>query len=117
MTWRMKIGEELGFNVKPVIGSHIEIDTWTTGELLQDCDDWDKAEFRVKTCGGDLAINVEVTGQTIQRPFGVWGGEFVRAKITFVADKCVDWFTGEMVGEDTIVRGWLEVTPKEKVWL
>lgn len=116
MTWRMKLGQELGFTVAPKVGSYVEVDTWNRGELLQDCDDWDKAEFRIKTCGGDLAVNVEVTGTTLQHPFDKWT-DFVRVKVTFVADKCVDWYTGEMVGEDTVVRGWLKVGAEEKVWL
>jgi hypothetical protein len=63
-----------------------------------------------------LAVNVEVTGRTIQKPHGRWGADFVRVKITFVADKCRDIYTGEMVGEDEVVRGWMKVTEKERVF-
>jgi hypothetical protein len=118
--WRTRIGmgdNETGFTVKPVVGSYVHFDSWGHGESLSDCDDWGKAEFRVKTCGGDIAINVEVTGRCLREP-PCWHShhDWARVKITWVADKAVDWYTGEMVGEDVITRGWLLVESKEKFY-
>jgi len=116
MTWRRKLGQELGFTVEPKVGTFVKPDGWSWGECLTSGDDWDKCQFRLPSTGGELAVNVEVTGTTLQNPFGRWGADFVRVKVTFVADKCPDMFTGEMVGEDVEVRGWMKVTAEEKVW-
>ncbi len=119
MTWRMKIGEELGFNVRPVVGSYVKPDGWNHGECLVSGDDWDACQFRLPSQHGyELAVNVEVSGHTLQHPSNMYPGrDYVRVKITFVADKCVDWYTGEIVGEDTVVRGWMEVTRAEKEYI
>lgn len=93
----------------PQVGSYVVPDGWGSGELLQKCDDWDQADFRLKTIGGDLAVNAKVTGRTLQRPYGKWFGTYVRVAVTFVADKGCDWYTGEMVGEDVTVRAWMKV--------
>ena len=98
-----------GMNIEPQVGAYVVPAEWGTGELLKSCDDWDQADYRIKTIGGDLAVNVEVTGHTLQHPYGVWFGAYVRVKITFVADKCPDMYTGKMIGEDVIVRGWMSV--------
>lgn len=117
MTWRMKLGQETGYNVVPQVRSFVKPDTWNHGEFLTDGSDWDKCQFRLPTKAYELAVNVEVTGRTLQCPFGRWGADYVRVKITFVADKAVDWYTGEMVGEDVETRGWMLVTDREKEWV
>lgn len=54
--------------------------------LLEPCDDWDKAEFRVEA-GGLLAtmvaVNVRITGRKVHRN---WGAKRIRCKIEFVGD-------------------------------
>jgi hypothetical protein len=61
-------------------------------------------------------VNVEVTGWTLQRR-GAFGSEFIRIKLTYVADPMdVDIYTGERQSEDVSVGGWMRVTEREKVW-
>jgi hypothetical protein len=103
--------------ILPREGAYIHPDGWALGRVLHDCYDWDQAEYRFYHGDSEgrsitVAVNVEVTGRTLQQPFGRWAGagSWIRVKITFVADKCQDWYTGEMVGEDTVVRGWMEVS-------
>jgi hypothetical protein len=61
---------------------------------------WDKAQFYLPTNSGgpikELAVNVTVTGRTLQR---MQGDLFVRVKIEFVGDGEPSTFTG----------GWLKV--------
>lgn len=95
------------YEIKPAVGNYITAENWHSA--LLECDDWDMAEFRLTGNFCQPAANVEVTGRTLQWPEGVSGGAFVRVKITFVADKGIDWYTGEIVGKDVIVSGWLKV--------
>ena len=98
---------QMRYTVKPEIDSLI-MGIYAGGSRLIDCE-WDKAEFRLPGRNGDYAVNVKVTGRTVQYPYGVSGGAFVRCAVTFVADKAIDWYTGEMVGEDVTERAWLKI--------
>lgn len=87
----------------PAIGKRIVPDGWgnlgnTAGSQLIACDDWDKAEYRLPSpyWNYETAVNIEVTGRTIQTIGGCYG---IRVKITFVGD----------YEPDVIVRGWMEV--------
>jgi hypothetical protein len=107
------------FDIVPQVGSHITIDAWGDKWVKLETDDteWELCEFRVPAGNGlyHLATNVEVTGCTIQRRT-YFKDEFVRVKVTFVADPLdVDGITGERLSYDTVVSGWLLVTEKEKV--
>jgi hypothetical protein len=64
----------------------------------QNCDDWDKADFRLSSgrLGIDLAVNVEQSGRKLRWPDGFGSNPAVRVKITFVGD-------GE---EDQVTHGW-----------
>lgn len=97
-----------GREIVPQIGSYIEPDRWSYGNKLV-ASDWDEAQFRLLTqyrAGGaytptpsgyvEVAVNVEVTGRTLQRrKFGLW----VRVRITFVGD----------CEPDETVSGWMIV--------
>ena len=91
--------------VTPAVGKRVIPDGWgnpgnTSGSLLIPCDDWDKADFRLPTgyheFHYDLAVNVEVTGRTVQSKGGCY---VIRVKVTFVGD----------CEPDTISGGWMEV--------
>ena len=84
-------------NVRPVVGSFIKTDWWNS--RLMDCDDWDQADFRLEGTIVQVAVNVEVTGRTLQFPFGTQGGAWVRAMVTFVGD----------CEPDQHQRGWMMV--------
>lgn len=88
-------------NITPKIGSRVWIDNYLTFEILVDEDCWDKADFRIPTglkVIESLAVNVEVTGRSIQYRSDCCE-PVVRVKITFVGD-------GE---PDQISRGWMIV--------
>lgn len=94
---------QAGIAPRPVVGSYVELDTDSRhyfGEHLMACDDWDAAEFRIPVTSLRVpaAVNVTVTGRTIQRR-GPGGGRWVRIRVTFVGD-----------GEPNVNRGgWLFV--------
>ena len=91
---------EAGITPTPEVGSYIELDNdGATGRLMA-CDDWAAAEFRLPVTSLRIpyAVNVQVTGRTIQRN-GVWGSRRVRVAVTFVGD-------GE---PDVTLRGWMNV--------
>lgn len=85
-------------DVTPTVGTYVKPDGWAFGERLTEGDSF--STFRLPTGSGgpikSLAVEVEVTGRTIQRK---WDMRLVRCKITFVGD----------CEPDTVVRGWLEV--------
>lgn len=75
-----------GNEIEVEVGSVIKPDGWGLSERLQSSD-WDRAQFRLPTghqiCSLQLAVNVAVTGRTLQRREGdLW----VRVKIEFVGD-------------------------------
>ena len=81
---------EAGITPEPQVGSYIELDTqanYHVGDSLESCDDWDKAEFRfpVTSLRIPYAVNVKVTGRTLQRRGG-FGARWVRVQMTFVGD-------------------------------
>jgi hypothetical protein len=82
----------------PMVGEFVKPDGWYVGGELE-ASEWEKAEFRLGTwrAGGvkmRLAVNVKVTGETVQVREG--GFLAVRVAITFVGD-------GE---PDVTVGGW-----------
>lgn len=80
----------------PKVGDVIICDGWGKSHCAEPllADDGYKdssfpgCQFRVPLRGGQymVAVNVYVTGRTLQRPFGVYGGWWVRTKIEFVGD-------------------------------
>ena len=90
---------QAGITPVPSVGTYIELDNGAGGQLLS-CDDWARAEFRfpVTSLRIPCAVNVQVTGRTIQRD-GVWGSRRVRIAVTFVGD-------GE---PDATIRGWMNI--------
>ena len=90
--------------VKPTVGTFVVCDEWAHGAVLNPCDDWDKADFRLPG-HVPFAVNVVVTGRTLQNPFGL-ATTFVRCKVVFVGD----------CAPDVEVRGWMEVTEQNKVF-
>jgi len=101
--------------IVPSVGSYVYYEEWQHGSTLIDCT-WDKAKFRLNDNLCQPAVNIDVTGRTIRYPFGSFCGPYVRVKITFVADKCIDWYTGEMVGQDVVVRGWMKVDDTNRTY-
>ena len=90
---------EAGFTPTPEVGTYIELDNGAAGCLMA-CDDWAAAAFRLPVTRLRIphAVNVWVTGRTIQRN-GVWGSRRVRVAVTFVGD-----------GEPSVtLRGWMNV--------
>lgn len=78
-------------------GAFVAPDNWAHGSFLSDCTEWTLADYRLTSPSGvPCAVNVEVTGRTIQRaPYT--GAARVRVRIEFVGD-------GE---PSTSVGGWL----------
>lgn len=87
----------------PQIGSLVRPDEWRNAHRLVESD-WSEAPFRLPTGRmmpwADevrevrLAVRVEVTGRTVRRPFGRYGGRWVRVRVTFVGDGEPDTHTG-----------------------
>lgn len=82
--------------ITPAVGKMVQPDGWGSWEELLPCDDWDRADYRIAVKKYDLAVRVEVTGNTVQMVEGV---QAVRVKITFVGD----------CEPDSITRGWMYV--------
>ena len=113
---KMKKLIKIGYGQKPimlqaVVGSYIRRDD-TGGEgmydlggdgLLCPCDNWDKAEFRWPNPNHGGALNVEITGRTIQM---IEESPWVRVKLTWVKED----------GPDTSSGGWMRWTSKEEVY-
>ena len=104
-----------GWSVKlaPVVGSFIVKDgKEPIGEELLPCDDWDKAEFRWPNPIPEwrenhaTAVNVEITGRTLQRIPWHEGSDWIRVKLTWLTDD------GE---PNKTSGGWLWVTGKEEI--
>ena len=82
---------------QPEVGDYVHPDDWQFGELLKEDDGFKDAsfpgcQFRLPSCGGDLAVNVVVTGRKVRCCSGSWG--WVRVKIEFVGDGEASDFTG-----------------------
>ena len=107
--WRTKIGKDwdagqTGYDVIPQIGSWVKPDGWSYGAYTIPCK-WDGAQFRIPGNYGDYSLDVKITGRCTRQAPGLFKGEFVRVKITWVHD-----------GEPNVPdRGWMEVTRKEMV--
>lgn len=84
-------------NIVPRIGDTLYLDGWTT---YLNPSDWNQAEWRVPSARypgiPGLAINLRITGRTVQRKFG---NLVVRIEIIWVGD-------GE---PDTYSKGWLAI--------
>ena len=120
MTWRTKL-DQMEFDVVPQVGSYVEIDEWEGKGVCLEYDDteWKLCDFRIPAGGGlyHLATRVEITGHTLQPRNGLFSRDWVRVTVIFVADPPdVDWYTGERLSHDTIVRGWMAVTERERVF-
>lgn len=81
------------------VGNQLHIDTWNYGyTVLEICDDWDGADFRVEDQHGNhLAVNVELVGRKIRFDRNPFDRAALRVKVTFPGD-------GE---EDQVTRGWM----------
>jgi hypothetical protein len=110
--------ENTEWDIIPQVGSYIELDSGAQYWLEEDDTNWDLCQFRVEAGGGlyHLAVNVEVTGWSLQhRSYS--DSDWIRVAVTFVADPWdVDIYTGERMSEDETVGGWMVVTDREKVW-
>ena len=85
------------------VGSVVKIDSWRISQVLESSD-WEAAAFRIPTTNGvirSLAVNVTVTGRTLQRLSG--GGLWVRVRVEFVGDGEPSTYAG---GWLLIERGW-----------
>ena len=80
------------------LGKYIIPDEWRFGELLIESD-WEAAQYRLPSTGGDLAVNIRPTGKIRRayvRNYGqAWSAQ--RVEIEFVGDGYPSTFT----------RGWL----------
>ncbi len=67
------------------VGSYIEIDDRASGGVALDvCDDWAPADYRIRgVLGTHVAVNVYVTGRTIQTKSG---SDMIRIAVEFVGD-------------------------------
>lgn len=87
---------------KKEAGLRLWVDSWNSyaPAVLEDSD-WNRADFYTKTpnTGTTVALKLEVTGRTFQRPFGFDAPECVRVRVEFVGD-------GE---ESRYAKGWLEL--------
>ncbi len=86
-------------DTSPKVDSYIVADTWGNKEsagvnLIKS--DWNKAQFRAPLAY-DIAVNVKVTGRTVQSDSRMIG--WVRVQIEFVGDDSPSEF----------VRGWMRV--------
>ena len=83
-----------GREVEPAVDSYVVPELWTFGGRLRPSD-WDKAKFYLPTNSGgpikELAVNVTVTGRTLQRR---QGSLYARCQIEFVGDGEPSTFTG-----------------------
>jgi len=93
------VTEIYGTDVNPQVGRYIKPDGWRFGELLAAGDDF--STFRLPTGHTvgitSLAVEIEVTGRTLQRREGESG--WVRVKIIYVGDGEPDQYSG----------GWMKV--------
>ena len=107
--------EHTEWDIVPQEGSYIELDNDTCVLLDYDETEWELCQWRVKAGRGlyHLAVNVDVTGWTLQTRSGA---QYIRVALTYVADPLdVDLYTGERMSEDEVIGGWMLVTDKEKV--
>ena len=88
-----------GREIEPQVDAYVVPELWNFGGRLKPSD-WDKASFYLPTNSGgpikELAVNVTVTGHTLQRR---QGDLYVRVKVEFVGDGEPSTFTG----------GWMKV--------
>ena len=86
--------EIYGREVEVKLDSYVVPENWRFGNRLIPSD-WDKAQFRLPTNSGgpitSLAVNVAVTGRTLQRR---QGSLYVRCQIEFVGDGEPSTFAG-----------------------
>jgi hypothetical protein len=81
----------------PAVGSYVLLDGRCIGENLLPGDNFSDSgypgcDFRYPsaTIGGSVAVNVKVTGRTLQRKNGA---NFVRCRIEWVGDCCPSTFS------------------------
>lgn len=90
--------EIYGREVEPTVGSYVVPELWRFGGRLQPSD-WEPAKFYLptnQTVIKAIAVNVTVTGRTLQRRQGDY---YVRCQIEFVGDGEPSTFSG----------GWMKV--------
>ena len=93
---------ELTETPKPEAGLRLWVDSWENySPCVLEESDWERADFYTKTPNTKttVALRLEVTGRTFQRPFGFDSPECVRVRVEFVGD-------GE---NSTYAKGWLEL--------
>ncbi len=81
-------------NTSPQIGSYIIADTWENrGGVRLIKSDWNEAQFRAPL-KLNLAVNIKVTGRTVQFPYKSSTAGRVRIQIEFVGDGEPSQFVG-----------------------